>query len=212
MLVDAGIAVSCPQLEAGARIMAHANTRKRLTEAQRVEDRTYNFPLPPPRALPVDVFETDQTVIHGGVTIGLRYYGPAHSDGDIGVHFRDADILHTGDTYWNGSYPMMDYSTCGQIDGTINAAEANLRATMESTIAIPGHRPPVSDRAGLQACRDMRVGVRAKRGGAEAARTLARGDHGGQTDCRLGRALGQFRHLSRFVHQARQRTKLDVRR
>ncbi len=147
--------------EAGARIMAHANTRKRLMEAQWVEDWKYNFPPPPPRALPVDVFETDQTVTHGGVTIALRYYGPAHSDGDIGVHFRDADILHTGDTYWSASYPMIDYSTGGHIDGTVNAAEANLQATTESTIVIPGHGQPVSDRAGLQAFRDMLVGVRA---------------------------------------------------
>jgi glyoxylase-like metal-dependent hydrolase (beta-lactamase superfamily II) len=193
LLVDAGIAVSRPQLEtalnslgdepvtrlinthwhfdhadgnawlhkAGARITAHANTRKRLSEAQRVEDWNYDFPAPPVGALPSDVFTTEKTITHGGVTIGLRYYGPAHTDSDIAVHFRDVDILHTGDTYWNGAYPMIDYSSGGHIDGAIAAAETNLQTTTESTIVIPGHGRPVSDRAGLQAFRDMLVGVRA---------------------------------------------------
>lgn len=193
LLVDAGIAVSRPQLEtaldslgeepvtrlinthwhfdhasgnvwlnqAGARITAHSNTRKRLSEAQRVEDWSANFPAPSAGALPSDVFTTEQTVDHGGVTIELRYYGPAHTDSDIAVHFRDADILHTGDTFWNGVYPMIDYSTGGHIDGSIAAAEENLRTTTESTIVIPGHGWPVSDRAGLQAFRDMLVGTRA---------------------------------------------------
>ena len=147
--------------ETGARITAHANTRKRLSEAQRVEDWNYDFPAPTAGALPSDVFTTEQTVNHGGVTIELRYYGPAHTDSDIAVHFLDADILHAGDTYWNGAYPMIDYSTGGHIDGAISAAEANLRTTTDSTIVIPGHGRPVSDRAGLLAFRDMLVGVRA---------------------------------------------------
>ena len=147
--------------EAGARITAHANTRKRLSEAQRVKDWSYDFPPPPAGALPSDVFTTEQTVNHGGVEIELRYYGPAHTDSDIAVHFRDADILHAGDTYWNGIYPMIDYSSGGHIDGSIEAAEANLRTTTDSTVVIPGHGPPVSDRAGLQAYRDMLVGARA---------------------------------------------------
>ena len=193
LLVDAGIAVSRPQIETaldslgeepvtrlinthwhfdhasgnawlnetGARITAHSNTRKRLSEAQRVEDWSYDFPAPSAGALPGDVFTTEQTVDHDGVTIELRYYGPAHTDSDIAVHFRDADILHTGDTYWNGVYPMIDYSTGGHIDGSIAAAEANLRTTTDSTIVIPGHGRPVSDRAGLQAFRNMLVGTRA---------------------------------------------------
>ena len=194
LLVDAGIAVSRPQLEtalndlgegpvsrlinthwhfdhadgnawlhqAGAQITAHANTRKRLSEVQRVADWNYDFPPLPAGALPSDVFTTGQTLNHGGVTIELRYYGPAHTDSDISVRFTDADILHAGDSYWNGAYPMIDYSTGGHIDGAIAAAEANLRTTTDSTIVIPGHGHPVSDRAGLQAFRDMLVEVRAK--------------------------------------------------
>jgi len=57
--------------------------------------------------------------------IALKQYGPAHTDGDISVTFTDADILHAGDTFWNGVYPFIDYSTGGHIDGMIRAADAN---------------------------------------------------------------------------------------
>ena len=91
----------------------------------------------------------------------MRYFGPAHTDSDIGVNFVEPDILHTGDTFWNGSYPFIDYSTGGHIDGSIRAAEANLSRVTDHTVIIPGHGRPISNRAELQAFHDMLVGVRA---------------------------------------------------
>ncbi len=95
-----------------------------------------------------------------GATLAMKYYGPAHTDSDISVHFTEADILHTGDTFWNGIYPFIDYSTGGSIDGSIRAADANLAATTDKTIIIPGHGQPVSNRSELQDFRDMLVGIR----------------------------------------------------
>ncbi|MBD0274930.1 MAG: MBL fold metallo-hydrolase [Acetobacteraceae bacterium] len=146
---------------AGAAILAHENTRRRLSAAQRVEDWNHDFPASPAGALPAEVFAGERIVRFGGATARLRHYGPAHTDGDISVHFADADVLHAGDTYWNGVYPFIDYSTGGSIDGMIRAAEANLDLASESTIVVPGHGPPVSDRAGLREYRDMLVAVRA---------------------------------------------------
>ena len=145
----------------GAEILAHENTRKRLLIAQRVEDWNYDFPAPPPYALPQQVFSTGRTVKLNGSTLELTYYGPAHTDSDIAVRFVEADILHAGDTFWNGIYPFIDYSTGGHIDGTIAAAEANLASTTERTIIIPGHGTPAGTRAQLRAFRDMLVDVRA---------------------------------------------------
>jgi hypothetical protein len=54
----------------------------------------------------------------------LKHYAPAHTD--ISVHFTEADIFHVADTFWNGYYPFIDYSTGGSIDGMIRATEANL--------------------------------------------------------------------------------------
>jgi len=144
----------------GATILAHENTRARLTEAQRVEDWSYTFPAPAPNALPTDVFATERTMKINGSTLGLKYYGPAHTDSDISVTFVEADILHAADTFWNGVYPFIDYSTGGSIDGMIRAAEANLAATTNKTIVISGHGQPVGDRSQLEDYRDMLVDIR----------------------------------------------------
>jgi glyoxylase-like metal-dependent hydrolase (beta-lactamase superfamily II) len=144
----------------GAKIIAQENTRKYLSQVQRVEDWDYNFLPLPANGLPSDVFTSEQRLKLNGASIALKYYGPAHTDCDISVTFAEADIIHVGDTFWNGIYPFIDYSTGGSIDGMIAASEANLAATTDKTIIIPGHGKPVSNRAELEAFRDMLVGIR----------------------------------------------------
>lgn len=144
----------------GATIIAQENTRKHLSEIQRVEDWDYNFLPSLPGAIPGEVFATERSLKLNGSSIGLKHYGPAHTDGDIAVTFAEADVLHVGDTYWNGIYPFIDYSTGGSIDGMIAASDANLAATTDKTIVIPGHGHPVSNRAELKEFRDMLVAIR----------------------------------------------------
>jgi glyoxylase-like metal-dependent hydrolase (beta-lactamase superfamily II) len=162
----------------GATILAHENTRRHLATAQRVNDWNFDFPASPSDAIPSDVFATSRNVTVNRSTLALKYYGPAHTDGDISVAFNDADIFHTGDTYWNGIYPFIDYGTGGSIDGMIHAAEANLAATTDRTIIIPGHGPPVSSRSELKDFRDMLVAIRGnvgtlKKQGRSLAETVA---------------------------------------
>jgi glyoxylase-like metal-dependent hydrolase (beta-lactamase superfamily II) len=145
---------------AGAKIIAQDNTRKHLSGVQRVEDWDYNFLPSPAGAIPSEVFANEHSLKLNGASIGLKYYGPAHTDGDISVAFAEANIVHVGDTYWNGIYPFIDYSTGGSIDGMIAASDANLAATTNDTIIIPGHGSPVSNRSELQEWRDMLVAVR----------------------------------------------------
>src|SRR5262249_53931852 len=90
-----------------------------------------------------------------------KHYAPAHTDGDISVHFTDADIFHVADTFWNGYYPFIDYSTGGSIDGMIRATEANLAKVSDTTIVIPGHEE-VADKSQLSFYRDLLVGTREK--------------------------------------------------
>lgn len=144
----------------GASILAHENTRKHLAMAQRVEDWDFNFPQAPAGALPSEVFAQEKTLTANGVTMLLKYYGPAHTDSDISVTFQEPNILHAADTYWNGVYPFIDYSTGGSIDGTIRATEANLMAVTDDTIVIPGHGPPVSNKTELEQFRNMLVAIR----------------------------------------------------
>ena len=144
----------------GAAILAHDNTHKHLLSAQRVEDWDFNFPPSPLAAIPTEVFSSEKTLTLNRSVLHLKYYGPAHTDGDISVTFAEADVLHTGDTFWNGIYPFIDYSTGGNIDGMIKAADANVTAVTDKTIVIPGHGNPVSNKAELSAYRDMLVAIR----------------------------------------------------
>ena len=146
---------------AGASILAHENTRKRLSVDTRVEGWVYTFPAAPARAIPTTVFQDEHTVRVNGSTLALKYYGPAHTDSDISVHFAEADVLHTGDTFWNRNYPFVDYSTGGSIDGQIRAAEANVAKVSATTIVIPGHGA-VARKADLALFRDVLVEAREK--------------------------------------------------
>ena len=145
---------------AGAKIIAHENTRKHLSVVQRVEDWDYNFLALPASAIPAEVFAKEHHLKLNGASIALNYYGPAHTDGDISVMFAEANVLHVGDMFWNDIYPFIDYSTGGSINGMIAASDANLAIANNDTIIIPGHGRPVSNKAELQGFRDMLVAIR----------------------------------------------------
>src|SRR5262249_37764714 len=146
---------------AGASIIAHENTREHLAADTRVDDWAFTFPPSPAGAIPSDVFTKDRTLHLNGSTIQLRHYAPAHTDSDVSVQFVEADVLHAGDTWWNGVYPFIDRSTGGSIDGMIRATEENLARATANTVIIPGHGP-VGDRSQLTEFRDMLVTIRAK--------------------------------------------------
>jgi glyoxylase-like metal-dependent hydrolase (beta-lactamase superfamily II) len=143
----------------GATIIAHENTRKHLAKATRVEDWNFSFPPAPAGAIPSELVANDRTLRVNGAALLLTYYGPSHTDGDLSVSFQESDVLHTGDTYWNGFYPFIDYSTGGSIDGTIKATEANLAAATERTIIIPGHGP-ISNKSQMKNYLNMLIATR----------------------------------------------------
>jgi glyoxylase-like metal-dependent hydrolase (beta-lactamase superfamily II) len=111
--------------------------------------------------LPTRLFNSEQTFHFNGATLALKYYPPAHTDSDISVHFTDADIIDVADTFWNGQFPYIDYSTGGSIDGMVRAAEANVARVTDETIVIPGHGP-IGNKSQLIEFRDMLVSVRDK--------------------------------------------------
>ncbi|MEI9863908.1 MAG: MBL fold metallo-hydrolase [Limisphaerales bacterium] len=145
----------------GAEIMAHENTLKHLSVDTKVEGWNWTFPASPAGALPTKTFRNTHTVHLNGNTILLEHYLPAHTDSDISVEFADADIIHVGDTWWNGIYPFTDYSTGGSIEGVIRAIEKNISKASKKTIIIPGHGP-VGNKEQLIECRDMFLTVRDK--------------------------------------------------
>ena len=145
----------------GAAIVAHTNTRKHLSTTTRVDGWNFTFSPAPRGAIPSEVFEDERTLNLNGTTIALKHFAPAHTDSDISVHFTDADIFHVADTFWNGYYPFIDYSTGGSIDGIIRATEENLAKVTDTMIVIPGHGA-VADRSQLAFYCDLLVSTRDK--------------------------------------------------
>jgi glyoxylase-like metal-dependent hydrolase (beta-lactamase superfamily II) len=143
----------------GAEILAHEGTRRRMQVVNRVEPLGHTFPPAPRRALPTSVFKDEHTLFIDDDEIRLHYCGPAHTDTDVAVHFVSADVLHLGDTYFNNYYPLIDYSSGGNINGLIAVTERHLSWCTARTAVIPGHGA-VGNRATLSAYRDMLVTCR----------------------------------------------------
>jgi glyoxylase-like metal-dependent hydrolase (beta-lactamase superfamily II) len=144
---------------AGAAIIAHDNTKVHLSTATTMAAFKATFPPAPAGAIPTLTFADKHTLKLNGATLLLNHYNPAHTDSDISIHFAEADVLHTGDTWFNGFYPFIDYSTGGNIDGMIAAAKRNLATGTQSTIIIPGHGP-LGNKSQLSEYLDMLVATR----------------------------------------------------
>jgi glyoxylase-like metal-dependent hydrolase (beta-lactamase superfamily II) len=125
----------------GATIIADKRAVRRLTQTIRVVEWEHTFTPIPKAELPNRIITGDKTMHFDGETLRIKHYGPGHTDGDMSVYFAKADVLQTGDTFWNGVYPFIDYVTGGSIDGAIRAANENLTMATDHTQVIPGHGP-----------------------------------------------------------------------
>src|SRR5215469_8059397 len=144
---------------AGATILAHENTRARLSTNQHMEALKLDFPPSPVGAWPQQTFTDAFKLYLNGEDVSLGYFAPAHTDTDIWVLYAKGNVLHMGDIWFNGTYPLIDASTKGNIGGMIAASTKGISLADASSKVVPGHGP-VGDRAGLVEYRDMLVTVR----------------------------------------------------
>jgi cyclase len=144
---------------AGATVLAHENTKTRMAEPHDSALLGLHFPASPADALPQQTFRTSQKLQANGEIVMLQYFQPAHTDTDIYIHFQKANVIHMGDTFFNGFYPVIDGSTGGKIDGMIVAADKVLPLADNNTKIVPGHGP-LGNKADLAKYRDMLVVAR----------------------------------------------------
>jgi glyoxylase-like metal-dependent hydrolase (beta-lactamase superfamily II) len=138
-------------------IIAHRNARTRMSERQ-VLPSSIQKPYPG-EALPTITFTEKSELHEGGELIELTYYRAAHTDGDIVVHFKVADIYHTGDLFVTYGLPFIDEAAGGDIYGMIESADKLLSQASEKTRFIPGHGP-ICTKKELQEYRDLLAAVR----------------------------------------------------
>jgi glyoxylase-like metal-dependent hydrolase (beta-lactamase superfamily II) len=129
---------------AGTRIIAHENTRLWLTTdvESKWEGRTWQ-PLPK-IALPTETFYTNGALDFGGEHIDYGYLPQAHTDGDLYVFFRQANVLIAADIVSVGAFPIIDYITNGWIGGVGDAVQTLLDLSNAETKIIAGRGAPVT--------------------------------------------------------------------
>jgi cyclase len=142
----------------GTKIMAHENVKKILSI--QFKDDAFGMTFEPlkPEGLPVETFAGGGKLTFGKEKLEYTHFAEAHTDGDTYVFFPEANILHCGDLFWNGMYPVIDYSAKGWIGGMIAAADKMGKVGNAQTRVIPGHGV-VGTKTDLKAWRDMLVTV-----------------------------------------------------
>ena len=118
----------------GVKIIAHDNVRKRLEETPK-RDNTMRSK----EALPVITFNDKLSVYMNDEQVYIFHVAHAHTDGDSLLYFTKSNVLHTGDTYFQGWYPYIDLNSGGSVNGYIAAVKKGLSLINDDTIIIPGH-------------------------------------------------------------------------
>jgi cyclase len=141
-----------------APIIAQSNVRKRLSEEQKSKFFNRTTPPSPKEALPVITFDQSVSVFFNGEEIRVIHFPHGHTDGDSVIFFTGSNVVHMGDDFFNGKFPVVDLEAGGDIEGLIKNLTDIISKLPEGVKIIPGHGP-LSDVAGLKEFRRMLVGT-----------------------------------------------------
>lgn len=139
--------------DSGAIVFAHDNIRRRLLD--KPEDAGGAG------GLPVVTFADAVTFHVNGHEAHVFHVAAAHTDGDAVIEFRDVNVIHAGDLFFNGLFPFIDLDNGGSVEGFIEGQRRLLEIADEDTRIIPGHGP-LADQTDLRAAVDMLVDARAR--------------------------------------------------
>ena len=143
----------------GVLIVAHDNVYARMSKDTEIAAFNTVVPEAPKAALPVITFNDNVTFRLNGDEIRAVHYRHSHTDGDSVIHFVNANVIHTGDIWFNGFYPFIDVSSGGSIDGVISSIRTLINLADDDTRIIPGHGP-LGDKQGMQDYLEMLEAVR----------------------------------------------------
>ena len=128
--------------KAGVVIISSEQTREYIRQAQASNASQVGAPYAPdPAAIPVVTVNNGVKFHVGGQTVEIIHVPPAHTNGDLIVHFIEADVIQTGDTFFHGFYPDIDQPHGGTIDGMIALYDTLYKMSGPNTKIIPGHGP-----------------------------------------------------------------------
>ncbi len=157
---------NAPFYRDGAIIVAQDNVRVRLL-AGTTNSLNYNKrPPAPSEAIPTETYVGGtKTVAVRGREALLTHATNAHTDGDSWIYLADANVIFTGDLFYNnGRYPMIDYANGGDIRGMVLANEAFLKLATAETKIASSRGGAVASRTEVAEFRDMLARARDRMG------------------------------------------------
>lgn len=123
----------------GAVLVAHDNVRERMMKEQVNTSTNRTAPPRDKQAWPLITF-ADKINFHvNGEDVILHHFDKGHTDGDVIVQFKNANVVHTGDAFVRYGYPYIDLSNGGSINGFVNTLDKILALIDDNTKVIPGH-------------------------------------------------------------------------
>ncbi len=137
----------------GTLIFAHDNIRKRLLEDTSLSGG--------PGGLPVVTFSDAVTFYVNGHEAHVFHVKAAHTDGDAVIHFRDINVIHAGDIFFNYMFPFIDLDNGGSVAGYKAGQQLVMDMAVDDTVIIPGHGP-LATKADLQIALDMLIDAEAR--------------------------------------------------
>ena len=141
-----------------ALIIAHANVRKRLSTEQVSKFFNRTTPASPKEALPVITFEQAVSIFFNGEEIKVIHFPKGHTDGDSIIFFPTSNVVHMGDDFFNGRFPVVDLEAGGDVEGLTNNVGGLIErlSKVPGLKIIPGHGP-LTDIEGLKAYHNMLI-------------------------------------------------------
>jgi cyclase len=140
--------------KSGATLIAHENTKLWLSRPINVKWLPKPFGPLPEKARPNKTTYTTDTLSYGGEQIDYGHVFQAHTDGDIYVYFRNANVLAAGGVVSAAGWPRLDWETGGWIGGLVAGYDRLIKVANDSTRVVPANGP-VLTRADLQNHRKM---------------------------------------------------------
>jgi cyclase len=145
--------------KAGATIVAHDQVRERMMKESVNLRMNRTFPPREKVAWPVITFDNKLNFHLNDEDIELLHFDPGHTDGDAIIHFKKANVYHTGDAFVRTGYPFIDGSSGGTLNGYISTLAKLLTVLDGNSKVIPGHGD-LGTRADVKAVHDMLVDIR----------------------------------------------------
>ena len=123
----------------GSIIIAHDKVRTRVSTDQTMKFHQREVPARPEVAWPIVTFSEDVTYYFNDEEILIHHTPPAHTDGDAVVYFKNANVIHMGDTFVRYGYPFVDNSAGGSAGGMVANLDTVIDMINDQTKVIPGH-------------------------------------------------------------------------